>query len=132
MRRLLFTALMMVCSVSWAKWEFAAATESYDAIYVDKSTRRKSGNFFKMWDLINFSEEDVYPDGTAFSSSKTFRRYDCVNKTSGVISVVSYSEADGGGKAVASGTLAKNEIKDEPISPESIASTLWKIACRKK
>lgn len=130
MKRLLFLLLLTTCSVSRAEWEVASVTK-YFTTFIDKSTKRKKGNFVEMWELKNYSE--VMLDSVdKYWSVKVLRRYDCLKETQGVISMIEYSELFGDGKPVWSGTRTKNEIVDEPNVPGSVGETSWKIACDKK
>jgi hypothetical protein len=56
MKRLIFPLLMMVCSVSWAKWELTGSN-SYETVffYHDRSTIQRNGSFVMMWSMVNFS-----------------------------------------------------------------------------
>lgn len=130
MKRLLFVLLMMTCSLSWAEWERVGDTGNYEAL-VDRATIRKKGNFFEMWDMMNYFkvQESV---GKAHKSAKILNRYDCKDATRGLVSFVHYSGEYGTGEVVFVHTSKKNEIEDHPISPGSSAELLWQIACGRK
>jgi hypothetical protein len=62
MKRLLFVALMVTCSFSWAEWEYFGEKADY-ADYVDKSTIRRNGAITKMWTLTDYFEEKTDSSG---------------------------------------------------------------------
>ena len=134
MKRILFVLLLMTCSVSWAEWERVGKTDSDDFVYyVDRVTIRKKGNFIEMWDMTNYFETQVSQVGAKkYKSRKVLNRYDCTDGTRGIVSFLMYAEENGKGNVVLSHIVKKNEIEDMPVSPESVAEDLWKIACRRK
>jgi hypothetical protein len=131
MKRLLFILLMMTSSVSWAEWEETGESESY-VTYVDRATIRKKGNFVEMWNMRSYFESKVDFVGNKYRSTKDLRRYDCKEKTRGLVSLVSYSKENGKGTVVFSHAAKNNEVDDIPITPGSVNEALWKIACGRK
>ncbi len=131
MKRLLFVLLLMVCSVSWAGWE-RVGSHDVGVVYADRATIRKKGNFIEMWRMENYFEIQVNSEGKKYKSSKIFDRFDCNNETYGIVSFSQHSGEYGRGETVFSYTPKKNEIQDDPISPESIGESLWQVACGRK
>lgn len=134
MKRLLFVALMMVCSAAWAEWEFIGEAGDGDnkrLIYVDKSTIRKKGAISRMWNLEDYYSVQTQSDDR-YMSSKEFLAYNCGEETVAVISVSWHSGAMGGGNTVFSATIQEREWKWEPVAPGTAGEAKWKIACGKK
>ena len=131
MRRLLFSALMMVCSVSWAGWEY---TDTSDKItfFHDKSTIRRNDGIAKMWTLYDHSVIQTYKTGERWKSEKVFFAYNCKEQTFASIAMIHYSGGMGTGKVVWSGISKEDDLEWAPISPGSIGEVRWKIACGKK
>ena len=130
MKRLLFVVLMMICSVSWAEWEFLGrAGDGEQTVYVDTSTIRKNGVISRMWELIDFSKVQTNRSGDRWMSSKSLAAYNCRDETLALISAFDYSGSMGHGNVVGTLTVQEREWKWVPIVPETIAETKWKIAC---
>lgn len=77
MKRQLFVVLMMICSVSWARWEISGKTD--DGItthYHDTSTIRKNGAVAKMWTIQDYLFVQKDEIGK-FKSIKTLFMFHC-------------------------------------------------------
>jgi hypothetical protein len=134
MKRFVFVALMMVCSVSWAKWELCSISGEGDeeiSFYCDKSTIRKNGVISRMWILIDFSSARTV-SGDRHKSAKNYWAYNCGEETRAMISAIAYSEPMGEGNVVYSFTDQERDWKWTPVAPGTTGETIWKIACGKK
>ncbi len=132
MKRLIFLALMMVCSVSWAEWELCSTLgEGETSFYCDKSTIRKNGAISRMWVLVDYSSMQTDTDDR-FMSTKDYWAFNCREETKAITSVIRYSGAMGGGNTVWSFTAKERDWNWEPIAPRTVIEVLWKIACGKK
>jgi hypothetical protein len=135
MKRLLFVALMMTCSVSWAEWDFCGKTSNGEGddnlYYCDKSTIRKNGVISRMWEMIDYSKVQTNSSGKNYRSIKILRAFNCREETVAIISFVMHSGTMGAGSAVFSFTLQEKEWEWEPIVPNTIGATMWKTACGK-
>lgn len=130
MKRLLFATLMMVCSVSWAKWETVGTTDSFTLLY-DKSTIRRNREISQMWLLKNYFE--VQTDvRTPFKSAKELWKYNCNEETRQLVSLTHFSESDGYGSVTFTYTLKSHELEWTPVAPGEIGKDGWEIACSKK
>jgi len=133
MKRLLFVVLLMVCSVSWAEWEFLSkSSDGEQKVYVNKSTIRKNGAISRMWVLTDFSQVQTNAGGERYMSDMTLTVYNCRDETVEIVSLVEYSGSMGQGNVVEAHTWQEREWKWEPNVPGSFGETLWKIACGKK
>ncbi len=130
MKQLIATVLMMVCSLSWAKWELISEDDEV-SYYHNKSTMRKNGAIVRLWTIWEYSSVQTGDSGDIYKSAKELRAFNCKLETSAVISVVHYEGSMGSGKTVWSVTLLEKEWAWVPIVPESIGEATWKIACGK-
>jgi hypothetical protein len=134
MKRLIFLALMMVCSAAWAEWEFIGEAGDGDnkrLIYVDKSTIRKKGAISRMWDLEDYYSVQTL-SGDRYMSIKEFLAFNCGEETFAVISASGHSGAMAEGNTVWSKTWQEREWRWDPVSPGTAGEAKWKIACGKK
>ena len=122
MKRLLFVLLMMICSVSWAGWDFTGRLEDGTVYFHDKSTIRKNGVKRKMWIMVNNSD----------GSSKVLKVYNCNSEEFSIAAFTQYSGSMGAGKVGTSILFKENEQSWEPVIPDSIVEFEWKIACGNK
>ena len=132
MKRLIFLALMMVCSVSWAKWELCgigSEGEGVISFYCDKSTIRKNGAISRMWALTDFSSVRTDSSGDRYMSSMVLEVYNCRDETTALTSLTQYSATMGEGKVVWSGEWQERDWKWRSIGPGTVIETKWKIAC---
>lgn len=134
MKRFIFVVLMLVCSVSWAKWGLCSISGEGDEEifhYCDKSTIRKNGAISRMWVLKDFSSMQTQ-SGDRYMSSKEFRAYNCREETVALISITWYLGAMGEGNVVWSKTWQEREWLWEPVAPGTAGETKWKFACGKE
>jgi hypothetical protein len=133
MKRLVFAALMMVCSMSWAAWELCETSgDGMITYYCDKSTIRKNGAISRMWELRDYSSVETLSSGDRYMSAKVLNVYNCREETNAIISYIFYSGAMGEGNGVFLHTVKESEWKWDPIAPDTIGETKWEIACGKK
>ena len=137
MKRLIFVALMLVCSASWAEWEVCGVGDLAASFYCDKSTIRKNGSISRMWTMVTFASIQNFW-GKRAGSWKQLVAYNCNTHTSAVISMVTYSDFMGRGKVTLAETIPEREQEWYPVQvPEDSNDmgnhyTYWKIACGKK
>jgi hypothetical protein len=132
MKRLLFFILMMVCSLSWADWEYTGQTDAF-TYYVDKSTIRRNGKIAKMWVLEDFSEAQTNSDdGTKYKSEKSRFAFNCLEETVVSIAITQYSGSMGDGDVIWSNTRKESSWKWGSVVPGSSGEVMFKIACGKK
>ncbi len=133
MRKTVFFALLMVCSASYAGWEFTTATSDGEFTdYHDKSTIKKKGSIAKMWIMRDYSTEQIFSEDKTYQSSKMMSAFDCKEDTVAGISIIWYSGALGDGNVVSTYTIKDSEREWHPIVPGSVDAASWKIACGKK
>ena len=131
-RMLLGLMLLMTATAASAEWTFVSDTggDTDDYIqYVDRATIRKSGNFVKMWDLIDYKTVQTLA-GESYLSEKVQNEYDCKEEKTRILAFTRFNRQMGNGKAFYN--TSETSMKWRPISPGSIGEALWKIACGKK
>ena len=130
MKRLLFAALMTVCSVSWAEWELIEINEEF-VFYFDKKTIQKNGTAVKMWEMKDYVSVQYF-QGEQYNSEKIYKVYDCNSKMQTIASLIYFSNELGGGNSIWSDTRQEKDWEWVATVPSSIGHSLWQIACGKK
>ena len=131
MKRLLFVALLMVCSASWAEWEMTGETDELTH-YHDRSTIQINGLTAQMWVMYDFREVQTDPDGDKYKSVKSLLVFNCKYETLAMVSVLRYSGSLGTGDVVLSDTFKEDEWIWDRIVPNTLVKIEWEIACGKK
>jgi len=131
MKRLLFVALLMVCSASWAEWEMTGETDELTH-YHDRSTIQINGVTSQMWVMYDFREVQTDPDGDKYKSVKSLLAFNCKYETLAMVSVLQYSGSLGTGDVVLSDTFKEDEWIWDRIVPNTLVKIEWEIACGKK
>jgi hypothetical protein len=113
--------------VELARWKFVGSTE-FANIYVDPTSRRRSGDVVTMWTIFDI-KTPVELDVGWFASSLVMNEFDCRYGAQRTVFTSMYSDQMASGEAVTS---------DKDISawtmPKSgtIEGRVWKIACNQQ
>jgi hypothetical protein len=133
MKKVVFFIFLLVCSISYAGWEFTTVTADGEFTdYHDKSTIKKKGSISKMWVMRDYASEQIFSENETYQSSKIISGFDCKEDTIMNISIVWYSGSLGDGSVVSTYTVKESEREWHPIVPGSVDAASWKIACSKK
>jgi predicted ribosomally synthesized peptide with SipW-like signal peptide len=130
-RKLLVAIMLSLVSTgTMAAWTAVGKSESSEdfTVYVNKSSIHKKGNLVKMWSMFNFKsprETNEY----RYSSYKQLVEYDCNEGQSRMIGYSLHSKNMGMGGAVYKNSKTGNWVA---VEPNSVAESLWKIACSKE
>ncbi len=116
--------LLIASTSAQASWALVTSNEEA-AIYADISSRSKSGDMVKMWDITDFKQKVA---GIHYSSVKSQREYDCKAKKNRTLSYSSMSKNMAGGLVVKSSNFARPW---SPVFSGGIVAALWKVACAK-
>ena len=128
MSKLLIAALLAVLSTSvMAEWTEVGGND-IKTTYADLSTIRKSGDKVKMWDLLDHKVA-MTVGNTRYLSMTSQHEYDCNEETSRMLTFNEYSKNMGQGEVVYKSGNTHAEF--EPISPDSLLKTLFKLVCGK-
>ena len=132
--KLLIAALLAVFSTNvMAEWTRVGDSDSdsdtnTNTAYVDLSTIRKSGDKVKMWDLLDYKVVQMV-NGTRYLSAVAQMEYDCKEETAKLLTFNEHSKNMGQGEVVYSSGNTHAEF--EPISPNSLLKTHFKLVCGK-
>ena len=132
MRKGIFLMLLAImCSAEAAEWVLVGENSPngnigvhYDT-YANPSTIRKVGSRAQMWILFNNKTASVV-NGRSFMSVKSQTEYDCKEEKSRALYYSFHVGSMG-----TDGLIFRNpEIGEwEPIAPDSISDSLWRVAC---
>lgn len=132
MRKGIFLMLLAImCSAEAAEWVLVGENSPngnigvhYDT-YANPSTIRKVGSRAQMWILFNNKTASVV-NGRSFMSVKSQTEYDCKEEKSRAL----YYSFHVGGMGTGGLIFRNPDIGEwEPIAPDSISDSLWKVAC---
>lgn len=130
MKKLMFGMIFLLASASvgaeWARID--SPSDGEFALFADKATKERNGDYVKMWDLMNFGNAKKIAGVTAMSS-KRFSEYDCKKSKMKVLGFSMYSNKMASGSIV----FSNYDVQQwEEILKGKIGDFLWKEACRKK
>ena len=125
---LLILSLLLITTNAYAEWTFYGENGDNSVFFYDKSTLIRNGNKVKVWSYFNFSPNNEKAKSLNMFSARMLEEIDCVNQTLKRLSVHSFTEPDLNGDM-------SNDTKSNPtivyIAPDSINTTLMKLACKK-
>ncbi len=128
MKRLLFVALMVTSSASYADWDVLFPSDEYMYFY-NKYPARRDSSVVKMWSAISYYNEQSTSVGKVISYIN-LSSYDCKNKKIRVM----FSKMSPVRFTVSNFATYKFEQRLDgwaKISPGSIGDQEWKIACHR-
>lgn len=129
----LITLLLLSGVPAHAEWlavERDYLSPGLQTLYVEPDTVRREGNLVTMWQLVDFKWMQGSARGpTRFSSTKTHKQFDCVEKRVRLLAFTEFS--------LQMGTGIQNDgyVDKESwlaIEPASINYALWELACGKE
>lgn len=127
MKKLVFV-LLLLSAPAWAEWTLVALNDNEKTVvYADLATIRKSGNMAKMWSLYDYKTVRRVV-AVSILSHKDQNEYDCGEERYRTLYSSWYSGNMGSGDSVFSDSDPK---KWDPLPPESVIESLWKVACHK-
>ncbi len=127
MKRLLFVALMLICSASHAGWDVLFPSDEYMYFY-NKYPAKRESRIVKMWSAISYYKEQPTSAGKIVSYIN-LSSYDCRNKKIQVM----FSKMSPVRFTVSNFDTYKFEQRLDgwsKVSPGSIGDQEWKIACQ--
>ena len=128
MKKLLMGLLMLLVSgAAVAEWTIVDVDDEL-ALFVDRTTIRRNGNFVKMWSLIDYKKAKVF-EGTSDLSERSQYEYDCKEERMRRLALTTFSGQMGSGAVTYTNSDTGNWV---PVAPGSVAEAHWKIACGKK
>jgi len=118
--------LMLFSTNAGAEWTPVGVSSNLQRYYADSSTIRRQGNLVKMWTLVDHKTAQK-TEGIGFSSGKAQYEYDCDAGLRRLLYFQLHSGSMGQGEVVYTDA---DPSAWEPTSPDSVAESLWKFACK--
>lgn len=129
MKRLPLTLMLALGSTgAMAEWTQVSANDVFTQ-YADFTTINKTGDKLKMWELLDYRNEQKGMSGTRYFSEKTHKEYSCKEERVRLLAVSGFSKHMGDGKVAYS---VSDPTKWEPVQPASDSDFLLVKACNKK
>ena len=126
---LLITLLLLSSATAYADWVALGTTDDGMTTYADPDTIRRKGDLVKMWALYDFKTIRTVED-ISYLSYMVQREYDCAEERIRYLAFTFFSGNIGSRKVVP--TTSDEQQKSEPVQPDSISQTLFKVACAKQ
>lgn len=124
-KTLLAITLALSSMAASAAWEKAAANDT-QALYIDRSSIRKSGNMAKMWAMTDLNKPLIIANESALSTKRQ-DEYDCKRERLRTVFFAFYSGHMGGGETLISNPKA---LDWAPVAPGTMSQSLWEAACK--
>ena len=100
MKRLLAAVLLsLACFAANAELVFLAQSSSEDRAYADPATKRRSGNFVRVWEILDYKKPKAI-NGKTYYSDRAYMQYDCVERTAQILQITLYSGKMAAGEVV--------------------------------
>jgi hypothetical protein len=125
---LLILSVLFFTQFAKADWVEIGKNET-GTFFVHAASIERTGDFVKMWFLIDFKRNQVDSSTRSFRSTKDQTEYDCKEQRTRTLYYNNYAEKMGTGKIV---FTMKDPFKWRPVVVGSISENLFKIACGKK
>jgi hypothetical protein len=132
MKKLLLILLLTIFSNgAMAEWTLISIDDAFD-VYVDIASKLKSGKKVKIWTLQDYKSPQTDSSERLYLSALIQREFDCFNETITILSFALYTENMQSGSAINTYTFQPAKTTNEPIVPNSMGESVFKIACDKK
>jgi hypothetical protein len=123
----LFIALLVLSNrPAYAEWVEVGITDEA-MVYADPDTIQRKGDVVKMWYLHDFKTTQTVLK-KSYLSSRSQDEYDCTGDRHRALASTSFSGHMGNGTVRSSYSI---KGKWEPVPPDAITQSLWKVACEK-
>ena len=129
--KLRWIALWLLATASGgasAAWSLLGTTEGGADLYIDRATSSKSGHLVKVWVMEDYKGPRTF-SGKTFQSAKLQHEYDCKDRQRRTVQSTLHSAQKGNGTVVHTGSTP---TAWRPITPDTVAETMWKVACGKR
>ena len=127
MKRLLATTLLsLVCFVAHAEWVLVTTGADDNNYYSDPTTKRRTGNVVRIWELTEYKKSGVF-EGKTYNSDRTYWQYDCSEGTRQYLQSNAFSGKMATGELVGSSTRSGAKFF---VPPRTVANTMLEFACQ--
>ena len=127
MKPLALVLVLLGSTSTWAGWYGVGSTSNAD-VYIDRAMTRQQDTVVNVRSLLDFKTIQQAVEGT-YLSQVAQQEYDCEAYTYRTLSASIHSGHMGGGEVIFSSDepLAAWEL----ITAGSVATSFWKIACKR-
>lgn len=132
MKQKLLAVLLLVASISPAFADWIMLDGGYKSgisrYYTDPTTARRSGDYVKMWILLDYSQPQLnnYDPGTSYLSLRGHVEYNCKDQTHRALIRSLHSDHMGHGIVL---KLIETVGKWTPSNSGDSGLAAWKVAC---
>jgi hypothetical protein len=129
MKRLLIgLVLSLAATVTLAQPQWVLVTSDTDghSYYTEPTTKRRTGNIVRMWELVDFQKPKAFADKT-YSSERVYWQYDCSEGTRQYLQSHGYSGQMGSGVELGSRTRPGEKFF---VAPGTASEALLNFACK--
>ena len=124
-KRLAAPLLLLMSGAAWAGWK-SVGEDNAATVYADPATIVRSGNTAKLWSLLDYKDFQRMVE-VGYFSQKTLVEYDCIERKARGLSLSLHAEHMGEGKMIYEDASPREW---SPVPAQSIAESLWNIACK--
>jgi hypothetical protein len=117
--------LLLLSSSAWAGWKSVGEDDTATS-YADPASIVRHGNTAKMWSLLDYKAFQRMVE-VGYFSQKAQVEYDCAEPRPRGLSLSLHAEKMGEGKVIYEDT---SPHEWEPVTPDTMADILWKVACK--
>jgi len=129
MRKLLIglaLSVMATAAQAQVQWVFVTENSRGDKFYADLSTKRRTGNVVRMWEVTDLAKPDVIK-GKASYSDRAYTQNDCAERSRQILQIALFSGKMASGDLVAS----ENQPSDKNfVAPGTVGETILNFACK--
>jgi hypothetical protein len=126
MRKLLIgLALSVMATAAQAQWVLVAEGKDGDKFYADPTTKRRTGNVVRIWQVSDFLKPSAL-NGKLIYSQRLYRQYDCVERTSQILQVNSFLGQMASGESLGADNTPDRKIF---VPPRSIGEAMLDFVC---
>jgi hypothetical protein len=131
MLRLLLTSLLMILSGGpvYAEWVEVVSSRGNGGytVYANTDFIRRTGDVVKWWEMFDYKTVQT-SKGISRLSTKILSEYDCGEGRFRMLTLTHFTGNMGSGEMAFTGS---GESKWEPVEPDSVGETMWKLVCSK-
>ena len=130
MRKLLIgisLSVMATATQAQAQWVLVTKAKNGNMFYADPTTKRRTDNVVRIWELSDYVTP-VAVNGKLIYSHRSYRQYDCTERTEQTLQFNSFLGPMASGVSNATVKVPGNEKTF--VSPRSVPEALLNFACK--
>jgi hypothetical protein len=129
-KAILIMLLSIVSSSAKAEWVQIGGYGGV-SIYTDPSNINSQGDIVRMWNVYNYHTAQHLTGGEMYLSIEQQEEFNCKGRQMRTLYYAYRSGNLGEGDPVYTKSLS-NDVRWDPVEPDSAGDNLWKYACGKK